>query len=735
MINNESPILIFDEDNVCRHMVGDVLQRHDFFVVETSTAGQATAALEGNPRLIIVGYNRAQSSAVQWMTRLREQGNKTPIVILSSTWCDAKTFYLLRNVLNVSLILQKPIAPNLLMNQLEFVLPSKPALGPASVAFNPAPVIDSVAEANSSEEAALDGADMNDFLDEIKREYAAQLPGVWTELLTCVDLLKSEHQYESLPDAIGFAHKLRGNAGAYGFPELSAIAERVEHLLGLAACTASEDRDGFWSLIDTALDEGTSFINALADVRNNNISISYSKNLPKILVVGNGQSWSSSPQMDFAEFVFAGDAESARAKAAKSPFAGAVLEINDACTANDLLELTRELRQSCGNESLPLAVVAQGGCPVASADLAYAGISVVIDEPIANGEQIEDLVRTLVVLRQSLKSKILVIDDDVASTNFIKAQLTRAGHIVHCVNEPIETFGVLSTFVPDLILLDVFMPGLSGYDVCRIMRTMPQVSSVPILFITARNDQEVRSAAFQAGGSDFLLKPIVGDELVARVKCHLLAAELSGERKTTDPRTHVPMLGSKMSDLESWLVTCRQNDVAMSMCLIKLERWEEIMLTDSPSTAERCLSSLSRLVQLRFKTEDVRARWGDAGFTIAFPTERRETIRGAIALLRYEYEQMKFTARDGREFSCAISSSEADSTEGIESLADLMSLCYKRLEKSSRARERAMFCSSIHGMKKLRTAVKPRQFSEDSRGSWLNLTTASPGSLRLVINE
>ena len=73
----------------------------------------------------------------------------------------------------------------------------------------------------------------------------------------------------------------------------------------------------------------------------------------------------------------------------------------------------------------------------------------------------------------------------------------------------------------DLILLDVMMPGLSGFDVCQRMKSDPDLNEIPVIFLTARVDVESISRAFHVGGVDFISKPFHPEELIARVHTHL----------------------------------------------------------------------------------------------------------------------------------------------------------------------------------------------------------------------
>src|SRR5271154_617100 len=108
MPNASKSILVVDDDPEFRILVATVLRQRGLETVEASTAAEADAILKQiTPLLCIVDYRLPENDGLTWITRLRETGRKFPLVFVSGTWCDQKTFNWLRNILKVSLILQK----------------------------------------------------------------------------------------------------------------------------------------------------------------------------------------------------------------------------------------------------------------------------------------------------------------------------------------------------------------------------------------------------------------------------------------------------------------------------------------------------------------------------------------------------------------------------------------------------------------------------------------------------
>jgi len=117
-----------------------------------------------------------------------------------------------------------------------------------------------------------------------------------------------------------------------------------------------------------------------------------------------------------------------------------------------------------------------------------------------------------------IRSKILVIDDDPVNVNLITRYLTMIGYQVFSAGNGSEGLELLQKHHPDLILLDVIMPGINGFQVCQIIRQQLEIRHIPIVMVTSLQETEQRIAALESGADDFLSKPFSIYELAARVK-------------------------------------------------------------------------------------------------------------------------------------------------------------------------------------------------------------------------
>jgi two-component system phosphate regulon response regulator PhoB len=113
--------------------------------------------------------------------------------------------------------------------------------------------------------------------------------------------------------------------------------------------------------------------------------------------------------------------------------------------------------------------------------------------------------------------RILVVDDEPDVTELISYKLRREGYEVSVINDPLEIMGRAREFNPDLFVLDIMMPDLDGLKICRMIRSDKKLSSVPIIFLTARGEVEDRIRGLESGADDYLSKPFDTKELALRI--------------------------------------------------------------------------------------------------------------------------------------------------------------------------------------------------------------------------
>ena len=130
------------------------------------------------------------------------------------------------------------------------------------------------------------------------------------------------------------------------------------------------------------------------------------------------------------------------------------------------------------------------------------------------------------------KSTIHIVDDHKQNIMILKDILHSDGHRVLASNNAHDAFEMALKVKPDLFLLDVMMPDVDGFDLAIMFKSDPQLTDIPIIFISAISDAEAKMKSFDLGGVDYITKPFQREEVSLRVEFHLRLRKLEMERIT-----------------------------------------------------------------------------------------------------------------------------------------------------------------------------------------------------------
>jgi DNA-binding response OmpR family regulator len=119
--------------------------------------------------------------------------------------------------------------------------------------------------------------------------------------------------------------------------------------------------------------------------------------------------------------------------------------------------------------------------------------------------------------------RILVVDDDTSLTKLLKLVFESQGFGVTVANTGRQTLEILERELPEAILLDLMMPGMSGLEVCKTVRANPRTANVPIFVLTARSSPESRRELLEAGATQYLVKPVRPTDLINRIRAAVSA--------------------------------------------------------------------------------------------------------------------------------------------------------------------------------------------------------------------
>ncbi|KAM3095624.1 response regulator [Phormidesmis sp. 146-12] len=217
----------------------------------------------------------------------------------------------------------------------------------------------------------------------------------------------------------------------------------------------------------------------------------------------------------------------------------------------------------------------------------------------------------------STEARLMLVDDDPLILQTLKEWLMPWGFEIHTLSQPEQFADTLKKIVPDLLVLDIEMPGISGIDLCLQLRNDPAWSSLPVLFLTARRDAETIQRVFTAGADDYISKPIVGPEFVIRILNRLERSRLLRALADTDSLTGLANRRKATHELVRLLALAKRQDKPVSIALLDLDYFKQINEIYGHPTGDRILHELGAILQQSFRLEDVLGRWGGEEFVVA----------------------------------------------------------------------------------------------------------------------
>ena len=220
-------------------------------------------------------------------------------------------------------------------------------------------------------------------------------------------------------------------------------------------------------------------------------------------------------------------------------------------------------------------------------------------------------------------AQILVIDDDRNLRRIIQANLELAGYSVTAVPNGADALRQLDAEQPDLVVLDVMMPAMDGYEVARKIRARPASAHVPIIMLTAKGEVEDKLAGFDAGVDDYITKPFGPQELLARVRAKIMRVEMDA---SLSPLTRLP--GNLAIEAE---VRRRIADGApfavLYMDLDNFKAFNDVYGFTHGDEAIRLLASIAvDVIRRRGTTQDFVGHIGGDDFLIVTLPDRSEEI-------------------------------------------------------------------------------------------------------------
>lgn len=252
--------------------------------------------------------------------------------------------------------------------------------------------------------------------------------------------------------------------------------------------------------------------------------------------------------------------------------------------------------------------------------------------------------------------KILIVDDVPANIDVLRSMLGKQGFNISVAPSGEIALKIVSQSLPDLILLDVMMPGISGFDTCKELKNNQATQNIPIIFITAKTETKDIVDAFAIGAVDYIAKPFHAEEVFARVESQLRLQKLSQDKdrlikqldkvSRTDPLTGLSNRRSMEEKINDEKHRSDRSQKPFCLILSDIDLFKNINDTFGHNVGDEVLLTIANLMTAGVRKQDTICRWGGEEFLIILPDSDlqgglllAEKIRSKIATESIKYKQ------------------------------------------------------------------------------------------------
>jgi diguanylate cyclase (GGDEF)-like protein len=217
---------------------------------------------------------------------------------------------------------------------------------------------------------------------------------------------------------------------------------------------------------------------------------------------------------------------------------------------------------------------------------------------------------------------ILVVDSNEVNLALLVAMLESEGYVVSTATDGLEALAKIAGEKPNIVLLEVMIPKLDGFEVCRRIKADPATAVIPVIILTALSSVDDLARGFEAGADDFVTKPVNGPAFMARVRAQLRRKrdyEHILEQSRADPLTGVFNRGYFDAHAPRLAARCRPARQSLSVLMIDVDNLKQVNDAHGHSAGDRVLKQIVDRVTSALRPSDLLARMGGDEFAVVMP--------------------------------------------------------------------------------------------------------------------
>jgi len=240
------------------------------------------------------------------------------------------------------------------------------------------------------------------------------------------------------------------------------------------------------------------------------------------------------------------------------------------------------------------------------------------------------------------KKRILIVEDEDHMLSLLKYNLGKEDFDIKIAHNGEEGLSEAQKFKPDLIVSDVMMPKMDGYEFCRNLRKDPDTKAIPFIFLTARGQLPDKIEGLRTGADDYITKPFVPKELIEMVNARLNRVAVYKEMAETDQLTGLFNQKAMKEYLCAELIRAGRMNIPVSVGFMDIDLFRKVNERFGHPSGDKVLAAVAETIRSILNREDVAGRWGGEEFLVIFPGINEEEALARLNKLSEKIAHLSF---------------------------------------------------------------------------------------------
>lgn len=501
----------------------------------------------------------------------------------------------------------------------------------------------------------------------LRKVFSAQLPGKVREIEEALNGLRRDGYDPKLTETLArLLHTMAGTAGTFGFSAVRSVARSMEALLKTGIKEGGIPADN----VLAGISEQLAALKGACGVTDEALSAFVPQTIVNV----------SSPVLTDSDEVFLADADPLSTESLQFQlrcYGYRVVAFSTISSLMDALKLSTprviimdmafpEGCATAANAITEIRAARESSIPVVflsgrsdfngRLEAVRSGGDAYFVKPVNVGRLVDRL-DVMSARRPCAPFRVLIVDDEPLLADYHATVLRQAGMMTAVVIDPEQAVEVLIDFRPDLILMDVYMPGCSGMELAKLIRQDETYIDIPIAYLSSETDINRQLAAMSRGGDDFLTKPIQPDHLITSVTLRADRYRTLRSFMLYDGLTGLLNHTKTKEQLDIEVSRALRQKAELSFAMIDIDLFKSVNDSYGHPAGDQVIQSLSRLLKQRLRATDFVGRFGGEEFAVILTDTDGLTAHKILNELREDFSKIYHNSKDSSfnvTFSCGI---------------------------------------------------------------------------------